>query len=118
MSAGFAAHAGIRHLSGLSPTGDALLLSYGVNFVLAFAILAILYGLRFRARNQLGFLFIAGSLLKFAAFFLLLYPGFRADDHLARSEFLSFFVPYATALVLETYFAAALLRKLENGETS
>ncbi|MDG1571449.1 DUF6168 family protein [Robiginitalea sp. M366] len=112
-----AGHAFIRAQMGLPALGDLLPRSYTVNFVLAFGIVAVLYVFRQRASHYLGFLFIGGSLLKFLAFFLLIYPELHADDTLSRAEFFSFFAPYLTALVLEVVFASGLLRQLEKEET-
>ena len=64
-------------------------------------------------KTQLGFLFIAGSFLKFLLFFLFFYPEFKSDGVIDQGEFASFFVPYFLALIVETYFAAVLLKNLE-----
>ena len=112
----FALHCLLRGYSGLAPLGDLLPVSYPVNFGLAFAIVWLLFTYRKKMRQQIGFLFIAGSLLKFAVFFAVFYPFFRADGTIGRSEFASFFVPYVLALFLETIFTAKLLRELERDE--
>lgn len=109
----FGIHTLVRYGMGLLPTGDRLSLSYLINMILAFGIVAALYAVRHRMKYQIGFLFIGGSLLKFILFFIFFYPAFTADDTIDRSEFSSFFVPYFLSLLLETYFAATLLRKLE-----
>ena len=113
LGASFPFHSWLRERSGLSLFGDKLPVSYLVNFILAFAIVWLLYKFRKKVRQQIGFLFIAGSLLKFAVFFAAFYPGFRADGTISRGEFASFFVPYLLALFLETFFTAKLLRDLE-----
>ena len=66
----FGIHAWIRAGSGLSPLGDMLAGSYLFNFIMAFIIVAVLYAVRFRMKQQIGFLFIGGSLLKFLVFYL------------------------------------------------
>lgn len=116
LGASFPFHTWLRERSGLPLFGDKLPASYLVNFVLAFAIVWLLYKFRKKVRQQIGFLFIAGSLLKFAVFFVAFYPGFRADGNISRGEFASFFVPYLLALFLETFFTAKLLRDLEREE--
>ncbi len=112
----FPFHSWVRGRSDLPLFGDKLPISYLVNFVLAFAIVWLLYKFRKKVRQQIGFLFIAGSLLKFAVFFAAFYPGFRADGTISRGEFASFFVPYLLALILETFFTAKILRDLEREE--
>lgn len=109
----FVIHTQMRLGNDLNPLGDMLVRSYLLNLLLAFGILVFIYSLRNRLKTQLGFLFIAGSLLKFLLFFLLFYPGFTADGGIGQSEFSSFFVPYFLALLIETGLAAGLLKKLE-----
>ncbi|NQZ43214.1 MAG: hypothetical protein HRT65_02810 [Flavobacteriaceae bacterium] len=95
---------------------DLIVRSYGVNFMLAVVIYAALYRFRLKLKNQIGFLFMAGSFLKFALFFLIFYPVYKADGVMQRSEFAAFFIPYAVSLVLETYFTSKMLQDLENSE--
>ena len=109
----FGIHYWARKDSGLDTTGDLLTRSYGVNFVLAFAIVAVLFAFRRKLKNHIGFLFIGGSLLKFLVFFIFFYPSFTADEVMSRAEFASFFTPYFLSLILETYFTSRMLRNLE-----
>lgn len=109
----FGVHAWLRTLAGLQPVGDLLAVSYLFNFVMAYGIVTGLYLVRFRMRQQIGFLFIGGSFLKFLVFFLFFYPSFTADEAISRAEFSSFFVPYFLALATETYFTASMLKNLE-----
>ena len=109
----FGVHAWLRAQSGLQSIGDLLAASYLFNFVMAYGIVTGLYLVRFRMKQQIGFLFIGGSLLKFLVFFLFFYPSFKVDETIGRAEFLSFFVPYFLALATETYFTASMLKDLE-----
>jgi hypothetical protein len=113
LSISFGVHAFIRSKSELNPLGDLLVWSYVINLVLAFGIVVIIHSLRHKMKTQLGFLFIAGSFLKFLFFFIFFYPSFRQDEVMSQSEFSSFFVPYFLALLIETYFTAVLLKNLE-----
>lgn len=106
-------HSWLRKENGLMAFGDSLPGTYLFNFILAFGIVSLLYAFRRKLKNQIGFLFIAGSLLKFLGFFIFFYPGYATDGNLGRSEFAAFFVPYAVALILETLFASLLLRNME-----
>lgn len=90
-----------------------LVSSYTVNALLAATIFIVLYTFRQKLKNQIGFLFIGGSLLKFIVFFLFFYPTYKGDGEITSQEFATFFVPYALALVLETYFTVQLLKMLE-----
>ncbi len=90
-----------------------ILLSYFLNFFLAIAIYVLIYSLRTKLKNYLGFLFIGGSFLKFILFFILFYPFYLADETISILEFSSFFVPYLICLITETYALANLLNRLK-----
>src|SRR5690606_7251490 len=110
----FAAHIGILHALALPLFQDKIIVSYIVNGAMAIVIVLVLYMLRKKYKHQLGFLFLGGSLLKFAVFFIFFYPYFHADDILSRTEFFSFFVPYAASLTLETIFLSKMLNNLQD----
>jgi hypothetical protein len=57
---------------------------------------------------------MAGSLLKFLIFFIVFYPGYKADGEMDSLEFAAFFVPYAICLILETFFTSKMLHRLES----
>lgn len=96
------------------PIFDNLIIrSYVVNALLAAIIFMLLYRFRQKLKNQIGFLFMAGSFLKFIFFFLLFYPTYKSDGDMSRLEFASFFVPYLTCLFLETFFTSKMLKNLE-----
>ncbi len=87
--------------------------SYVVNGLLAAIIFMLLYKFREKLKNQIGFLFMGGSLLKFLFFFLLFYPTYKADGDMSGFEFGAFFIPYAVALFLETFYTSRMLKNLE-----
>jgi len=89
-----------------------IILAYIVNLLLAIGIVVFLYSIREKQKNNLGFIFMAGSFLKFLLFFLLFYPSFKADGDMSRLEFASFFVPYLICLVFETVSLSKMLKKL------
>nr|WP_298792915.1 DUF6168 family protein [uncultured Allomuricauda sp.] len=96
------------------PTFDNLIVrSYVVNGLLAAIIFILLYKFRQKLKNQIGFLFMGGSLLKFLFFFLLFYPTYKSDGDMSGLEFGAFFIPYAVALFLETFFTSRMLKNLE-----
>jgi hypothetical protein len=109
----FGIHSQVRKANELSPLGDLLFWSYLANALLAFGIVLLIYSLRNRMKTQLGFLFMAGSFVKFLCFFLFFYPSYTSDELITQSEFSSFFAPYFLALVVETYFGVVLLKNLE-----
>ncbi|MGB5395022.1 MAG: DUF6168 family protein [Lutimonas sp.] len=94
------------------PIFDHLILwSYLINFFLALIIYASLFHYRKKYHDQLGFLYMFGSLLKFAVFFIFFYPVYKADQQLETIEFTTFFIPYLICLILET---TGLIKILKN----
>ena len=90
-----------------------IILSYIINLTLAIAIFGFLYKYRERFKSQIGFLFLAGSFVKFAVFFLVFYPLYKADNDISKLEFAAFFVPYAICLILETSSLVKWLNKMD-----
>jgi uncharacterized membrane protein len=88
-----------------------LLKSYVVNNVLAAIIFTFLFRWRKRHIEKLGFLFMAGTGLKFLIFFIVFYPAFNADGELTKDEFVLFFVPYVLSTLIETVFLARILNR-------
>ena len=109
----FFVHTTLLSNMGYQPYGDKIGLAYLVNGILAGAIYVSLYYFRFKLKNYVGFLFMAGSFLKFIFFFILFYPSYKADGDIVRTEFAAFFIPYVICLVLETVFTAKMLQKLD-----
>jgi hypothetical protein len=88
-----------------------LIAAYLINYLLAVSIYAFLYRSREKYSDSLGFLFMAGSFLKFAAFFIFFYPAYHADNRIETIEFGTFFIPYTICLLLETL---GLIKILQN----
>lgn len=87
-----------------------ILLAYLVNYLMAFAIYTTLFIYKEKYHDQLGFLFLFGSLFKFLIFFVLFQPLYKSDNQLQTIEFTTFFVPYTTCLVLETLGLIKILK--------
>ena len=98
----------LKHM-GFYPFENLIIQAYTSNFLLAVFIFSILSLLQKKYNDQLGFLFMAGSLLKFAVFFIFFYPGFREDGSISRLEFFAFFIPYLVCLFMETLMVARIL---------
>lgn len=90
-----------------------IILSYIVNLILVIAIFGVLYYLKNKYKSQLGFLFLFGSALKFAVFFIVFYPFYKLDGAISKLEFAAFFVPYVTGLILETISLSKWLNSIE-----
>ena len=113
---GLSLHLLWRHQTGQVLFGDQLGMSYAMNFLLALVIVGLLFKYRLRIKHQVGFLFMAGSLIKFLLFFILLYPEYTQDHKIQTTEFAAFFIPYTLALTIETISAAKLLQLLERDD--
>ena len=109
----FFSHTRVLHTLGFSENGDLIVLSYLINGILATLIYMLLFIFRYKLKNQIGFLFIAGSFLKFIVFFIFFYPIYKEDGEMSTLEFAAFFAPYALSLVIETIFMAKMLKKLD-----
>lgn len=84
---------------------------YVVNYLLAIVIYSSLYFLRKKYLDVLGFIFMAGSFLKFGVFLIFFYPKYMSDGELLRLETTSFLIPYLACLIIETYYLVQLLNK-------
>lgn len=109
----FAGHLFVLSSKGFPLYGNLIVRSYIINGILAAVIFGLLFRFRERLKNQIGFLFMAGSLVKFVFFFIFFYPTYIRNGDMSGQEFAAFFVPYAIALFLETYFASRMLKILE-----
>lgn len=109
----FLIHIAILNVMELPKYDNLIIEAYLFNLVLGTCIFFGLYQLRIKMKDQIGFLFIGGSLLKFVLFFIVFYPTFKADGDLGTLEFSSFFVPYIICLLMETIFTAQMLQKQE-----
>ncbi len=58
-----------------------------------------------------GFVFMGGSFLKFALFFLLFYGEFSTIQDIRKVQFVSFYLPYAISLVVEVWYLIYHLNK-------
>lgn len=107
----FGIHIAILNYLQVPLFNNLVVVSYVVNIVMAIIIYGSLYVLRKKYLDILGFIFMAGSFLKFGVYLLFFYPYFRADGEVVRLEAVSFLIPYLTCLTVETYYLIKLLNK-------
>ncbi|MGB5418764.1 DUF6168 family protein [Algibacter sp.] len=93
---------------------DKLIYSYWINILLACGVIILLFILRKKLKDQLGFVFMATSMLKFVFFFFLFYPEYNEDGNISRLEFSTFFIPYVICLVTESIILSKFLNSLDN----
>ena len=109
----FCFHIGVLKMLKLPLFDDKIILSYIVNTALVITIFGVLYLLREKYKAQLGFVFLIGSFLKFAVFFIIFYPIYKHDGQITKLEFAAFFIPYALGLIIETFSLTKWLNKLD-----
>jgi len=94
------------------PLFDNLIIaSYLVNCSLALVIYLSLFLLKNKMSEQIGFLYMGGSFVKFLFFFIFFYPYYKLDGGLDSLEFAAFFVPYVISLIFETLGVMEFLKK-------
>ncbi|RKE98862.1 DUF6168 family protein [Ichthyenterobacterium magnum] len=109
----FGIHIAVLHFLELSLFENKIILAYIVNAVLAILIYGFLLKMKEKYKEQLGFMFLGGSFLKFIVFFILFYPSYKADGDISKLEFAAFFIPYLLCLIIETSSLAKWLNKME-----
>lgn len=113
----FGIHILVLNYSDLPLYENRIVLSYIVNLILVITIFGALYLLKNKYKSQLGFLFLFGSALKFAVFFILFYPFYKLDGTISKLEFAAFFVPYVCGLILETTSLSKWLNAIDETTT-
>jgi hypothetical protein len=88
-----------------------IIVAYLANCFLALAIYLSLFLLKNKMSEQIGFLYMGGSFVKFLFFFIFFYPSYKLDGGLDSLEFAAFFVPYVISLILETLGVIEFLKK-------
>lgn len=94
-------------------TSGQIIYSYIINYLLACGVIVLLFLLKKKLKDQLGFIFMAASLLKFVFFFLLFYPSYKMDGDMTKPEFFTFFIPYAICLTIECIILSKFLNNLD-----
>ena len=88
---------------------DHLILLYALNLSIAVFVYWLVFLLRNKHKEYLGFYFLAGTLIKFIVFFIIVLPIFKENNIVSKTEFLSFFIPYLLSLFVETKSLISLL---------
>jgi len=105
----FIIHIGFLHFTSQPVFENYIIHSYGIHLLLTIVIYSILYIRRIPQHDVLGFLFMAGSMLKFIVFFLVFSPWFKQDGSISKLEFAAFFIPYTACLIYESIALSKLL---------
>ena len=112
LSISFMAHLILNAVIGVPIFQHQIIHSYTINAALAVGIFWGLTSLKTKYSNQIGFMFLASSFIKFFVFFMVFYSPYNADGKIVFLEFVSFFIPYTICLILETYFLSKQLNQM------
>lgn len=110
----FGAHVFILHYTNNALFGNQIVASYLINYALAVVVLLVVEKTLNKNSAQAGFVFMAGSALKFLVFFLVFYSTYKEDGNMETIEFTAFFIPYAICLITEVIY---LSKQLNNQST-
>ncbi len=86
---------------------------YTINTILVVVLLVFIDVFKNKFKDQIGFIFMASSLLKFVFFFIFIYPPFKSDGNLSKIEFITFFIPYFYCLLFESIVISKLLNNMK-----
>ncbi|WP_405208834.1 DUF6168 family protein [Aquimarina sp. LLG6339-5] len=81
-------------------------LSYIFNAVYTIILITAILILRKKFKDQIGFIFLAGSFIKLGVFVAITKLNGIVMD---KSVFLDFFIPYVISLILEVYYVSKIL---------
>lgn len=96
------------------PLSDSKLIeAYLINSILVFSFLLLVKFFYQKIKNNIGYLFMIFSLLKFVLFFIFINPTYKQDSVTTVTEFSSFFIPYFICITIEIFFLTKLLNKLK-----
>lgn len=110
----FSLHIAILKFLDFTMFENKIILAYSVNIILAIIIYVAFYKFKDMFKNQIGFVFIFGSFLKFTFFFLLFNSSYRIDGNISILESLAFFVPYFLCLIIEIFSMSKVLNQDNN----
>lgn len=85
-------------------------ISYVFNTLFTIVLVIVIVLLHKKQSDQLGFIFMAGSLLKMGTFLLL---SKIFDFQLTKSIFLDFFVPYVLSLIIEVWYVSKIMNSIK-----
>lgn len=88
-----------------------LLPFYSMNYFLGVSIVSTLIALSKLKSEILGFVFMGGSLVKFAVFFIFFYPELQGNDELKKATFHLFFIPYVITVIAEVWYLIYFLNR-------
>ncbi len=87
--------------------------AYLVNAIVVVLFFLFIDIFKSKYKDQIGFAFMAASMLKFVLFFIFIYPTYKSDNTLSKHEILTFFIPYTVCLIYESIITSKILNNLK-----
>jgi hypothetical protein len=103
-------HMGIINAFLLERNINIIKLSYIFNSAFTFVFTFVILVLSKKFKDQLGFIFMAGSLIKIGAFIAV---SKLNDFEINKNVFLDFFIAYLICLILEVYYVSKILNSVK-----
>ena len=97
----FLLHILALHLIGKTLFENFIFTSYIFNFIITIIFFSFLLISSTFNDSSLGWVFFITSVLKFLAFFIIIYPFFNLDNIIQKIELFNFFIPYTICLTIE-----------------
>ncbi len=107
-SSSYLIHKGIIDYFSLHRNIDMIDLSYVFNTLFTAVLTSGIILVSKKYKDQLGFIFMAGSLLKIGVFLAVIKLN---DFEMNKNVFLDFFIAYVICLVLEVFFVSKILNR-------
>ncbi len=107
---GYFIHTSVVNYFSLKRNTDIINFSYIFNGIFTLIFTLVIIGLSKKFKDQLGFIFMAGSLVKIGIFLVISnLSGFDIN----KNVFLDFFIAYAICLALEVYCVSKILNTIK-----
>ncbi len=110
LGASFGIHAYVQDGFRIGAFEKHIILNYCFNYLLTIGVFIALVAFQRKNSDQLGFVFLASSVIKFILFFIFLYPSIKASVGLRSVEFASFFIPYGISVLVEILYLMRALK--------
>ncbi len=103
-------HKTIASQAFLSENLDIINLAYLFNAGFTFLFTTTIILLSKKYKDQIGFIFLAGSFIKTGIFLALIKVN---NVEIDKNVFLDFFIPYIICLILEVYYVSRMLKSIK-----
>jgi len=91
--------------------GGFIITNYLFNLSITLISFIVIQKLREQKSKQLGFIFLASSMLKFILFLIFIRPQYELINGIKSLEFATFFVPYAISTSIEVIYLIKILKQ-------